>query len=48
MNSEACKQYFMNQGIDPTNYIGKEADQIMADDYAMYEKVFSEHAFNEE
>lgn len=48
LNSDECKQYFLNQGIDPTNYVGEDAYKIMADDYEMYRKVFSEHNFNEE
>ena len=48
MNSDECKEYFLNQGIDPTNYVGEDADKIMEDDYAMYEKVFSEYSFDDE
>ena len=48
MNSDECKQYFLNQGIDPTAYVGEDADKIMADDYEMYEKVFSEYSFDDE
>ena len=48
MNSDECKEYFLNQGIDPTAYVGEDADKIMADDYAMYEKVFSEYSFDDE
>ncbi|MCI6699686.1 MAG: tripartite tricarboxylate transporter substrate binding protein [Lachnospiraceae bacterium] len=48
MNSDECQEYFKNQGIDPTAYVGEDADKIMADDYEMYKKVFSEHDFGGE
>ena len=36
--SKEFKDYFMKQGIDPTSIIGEEADKMMAEDHAMYEK----------
>ena len=36
--SKEFKDYFMKQGIDPTCIIGEEADKMMAEDHAMYEK----------
>lgn len=48
MSTDECKEYFLNQGIDPTNYVGEDADKIMEEDYAMYEKVFAEHEFGED
>lgn len=48
LSSDECKEYFLNQGLDPVDYIGDEAYQIMEDDYAMYEKVFEEHDFSTE
>ena len=36
--SKEFKDYFMKQGIDPTCIIGADADKMMAEDHAMYEK----------
>ena len=36
--SKEFKDYFMKQGIDPTAIVGAEADKMMAEDHAMYEK----------
>ena len=33
--------YFLKQGIDPTDIIGKDADKMMADDDAMYAEFIS-------
>lgn len=48
MATDECKEYFLNQGIDPTDIIGADADQIMKDDYAMYEAVFAKYTFDDE
>lgn len=48
MATDECKEYFLNQGIDPTDFVGEDADKIMEDDYAMYEKVFSQYSFDDE
>lgn len=48
LNSDECKQYFINQGIDPVAYIGDDASKIIADDYDMYKTVFETHKFGEE
>ena len=33
--------YFVRQGIDPTNIVGEAANEMMADDHAMYEDMLS-------
>ena len=48
MATDECKEFFLNQGIDPTDIVGEDADQIMADDYKMYEEVFAKYTFDEE
>ncbi len=35
-------EYFLKQGIDPTNIIGTDCDEMMAEDYAMFEKIIGE------
>ena len=47
MESEECKEYFLSQGIEPLDYIGDDAYQVMADDYEMYKKVFETIEFAE-
>ena len=46
--TEECRSFFLNQGIDPIDFVGEDADKIMEDDYAMYEKVFAEYSFDDE
>ena len=48
MATDECKEFFLNQGIDPTDIVGEDADQIMADDYKMYEEAFAKYTFDEE
>ncbi len=47
LDSDECKEYFLAQGIEPLNYIGDDAYQVMADDYAMYREVFETIDFAE-
>ncbi|MBP5244135.1 MAG: tripartite tricarboxylate transporter substrate binding protein, partial [Succinivibrio sp.] len=35
-NSPEFVEYFLKQGIDPTNIVGEEANKMMKDDDAMY------------
>lgn len=45
---DECKEFFLNQGIDPIDFVGEDADKIMEDDYSMYEAVFAKYTFDDE
>lgn len=45
---DECKEFFLNQGIDPIDFVGEDADKIMEDDYAMYEVLFAKYTFDDE